>query len=126
MVLLRLLLLFALAGVSVAAGAAQACPAGLTELSAFNDDDGSAWLACEDLQVPDGGIALVPAAPAATEWLPKTREAYTQGTDEAYYLGMGKDAALRAAGAGDVLGRALLSCNHSAAPRTSKAPAPRR
>ena len=52
-------------------------------------------------------------------WLPKTHEPYTQGPDERYYLGLGKQAVLEGSKTRDVLGSALLSCNHSSAPASS-------
>ena len=37
------------------------CPAGTTLVDTF-EADGQAWSACEDLQVPGGGLTLLPAA----------------------------------------------------------------
>ena len=58
--------------------------------------------------MPDDGCAVV--------WLPKTHEPYTQGADSEYYLGLGKQAVLNGSKSHDILGSALLSCNHSSRP----------
>ena len=52
-----------------AVAAATRCPNdGMTLLHSFALD-GANWTACEDLQRPDGAIALV--STSATEWFPK-------------------------------------------------------
>jgi len=95
----------------------------MTALSDFTDHSGAAWLACENLQSPVGGIALVPplvpSGGAEVLWLPKTHEQYEPHPDESYYLGLGKAAALQAAATRDALGAALLSCNASSSAGTS-------
>ena len=83
---------------------APACPAGLTELASFADERGAAFIACEDLQVRGGAIALVSATESV--WLSKGYEPYTVKADSSYYLGLGKQAVLDAAT--DVLGAKLL------------------
>ena len=100
------------------AATAPECPSGFTELSAFNESGGSAWLACEDFRTDEGAIVLVPSDDGDQPvWLPKTRAQYGAAAgDDSYYLGLGKRAALDAAAHSDVLGTALLSCNHSSAP----------
>lgn len=48
--------------------------------------------------------------------LPKTFEPYAARPDHEYYLGLGKASALAESDHRDVLGQALLSCKHAAAP----------
>ena len=93
------------------------CPSGATALTNFTDAAGAAWLACEDFSTPTGGLTLVSAA--ETVHLPKTQAIYASQPDDAYYLGLGKQAVLDAAPHRDTLGQALLACNHSSAPRTT-------
>jgi len=93
-----------IASVSSASSSALACPPGLTHLDNFTAE-GDSWLACEDLQVAGGGIALVRAG-GESVWLTKTHEPYTQGADEEYYLGLGKHTVLGAKW--DMLGDSLL------------------
>ena len=133
----------ALQGVAVATAAPRAaqCPDQFTLVDAFAAE-GKRWIACEDLTKPGGPIVLVPlsttdpnASPAARDphatvhpakpldaddaqgieevWLPKTYEPYTQGTDDEYYLGIGKEKVLAAKW--DMLGDAVLhsSCQRS-------------
>ena len=60
----------------------------------------SSWVACEDLQQPDGAIALVPSVggTAAIEWFAKSHEVYGSvlgdkaGSDDAHYLNLTKAA----------------------------------
>jgi hypothetical protein len=85
--------------------AAPACPSGLAQTDSFALN-GSMWSACEDLSTPDGALALLSSAGDA-EWFAKSHEPYVQGDDEDYYLGLGKEAALKAKT--DVLGQALLT-----------------
>ena len=93
------------------------CPPGATALTNFTDASGAAWLACEDFSTPTGGLTLISAAERVH--LPKTQAIYASLPDDAYYLGLGKQAVLDAAPHGDVLGQALLACNHSSAPHTT-------
>lgn len=56
---------------AVAAGAPSlTCPAATTQTDAFSIN-GTAYLACEDLASPGGGLALV-SADGAAEWFSKT------------------------------------------------------
>ena len=100
------------------AATAQSCPGGMTLLARFAES-GVGWVACEDFSTPTGGIALVPADGTPTVWLSKSLEKYEEHPDDNYYLGLGKRAALNAQHRADVLGAALLTCNHSTSPRTS-------
>ena len=84
----------------------------------FLDDGGTSWVACENFRSPTGGIALL-SADGEEVWLPKSFAKYVDRPDDAYYLGLGKSSALEAAKQGDVLGSALLACNHSSIPSTS-------
>ena len=93
------------------------CPPGAAALTNFTDAAGAAWLACEDFSTPTGGLTLVSAA--ETVHLPKTHAPYASQPDDAYYLGLGKQAVLDAAPHRDVLGQALLACNHSSSPHTT-------
>lgn len=92
--------------------AASACPAAMTMLETVHVD-GVGYTVCEDLQDPGGGIAMVPDDDATDdgrssgEYWPKTHEPYAQGTDDEYYLGLGKDAALQANW--DILADAMLN-----------------
>ena len=63
---------------------------------------------CEDLQAPGGALLLVSDAGDA-EWFAKGYEPYAPAPDEAYYLGLGKEAVLKSAS--DLLGLKLLDCN---------------
>lgn len=84
------------------------CPPSMQKLDEFSAE-GEQWVACEDLAVPSGAIALV--GQSAVVWLPKTFEPYSQGTDAEYYLGKGKEEALNAKW--DLLGDAILhECGH--------------
>ena len=58
---------------TAAVAAAPACPSGTTRVDNFTTPDQIAWLACEDLAVPGGGLTLVPARGAAVH-LPKSYE----------------------------------------------------
>ena len=82
---------------------APACPSGSTKLDTFTAE-GKLWIACEDLSHPSGAIALVSDE---TLYFPKTYEPYTQGDDESYYLGLGKQTVLNAKW--DMLGDAIVN-----------------
>jgi hypothetical protein len=88
--------------VVLAFGAPQ-CPAATTALETFNTE-GMEWVACENLQVPDGAITLVPSSGAAVT-LPKVHEPYVKGPDTEYYLGLNKTIACYADT--DMLGEAV-------------------
>ena len=110
---------------SLVAGAAAAsgCPPGTVRVDTFTrvaatptltaHPDGVAWLACEDLSAPGGGVALVPAAAAdggdsgEVVWLPKTYEPFAPAPDSDYYLGLGKATVLAAKH--DMLGQKILN-----------------
>ena len=67
-----------------AVAAATRCPnGGMTPLHSFALD-GANWTACEDLQRPDGAIALV--STSATELFPKTYSVYGSAHDDDHYL----------------------------------------
>ena len=82
------------------------CPAGTAKVDDFATADGMHWSACEDLASPGGGLTLVPEAGRAVH-LPKSYEPYSPEPDEAYYLGLGKQAVLGAKW--DMLGDAILN-----------------
>ena len=83
------------------------CPPGATHVDSFITADGTAWLACEDLQTPAGGLTLVPSAGAPLH-IPKTYEPYWQGSaaDAEYFLGLDRAEVLAAKW--DMLGAELL------------------
>ena len=81
------------------------CPAGTTAVDTFSAE-GKKWTACEDLAVPGGALVLMPADATGNVWLPKSYEPYSQGTDEEYYLGLGKQRVLDSKW--DMLGDAIL------------------
>ena len=85
--------------------AAPACRGGLTQVDGFALN-GSQWSACEDLSTPGGALALL-SSDGAAEWFSKSHEPYVQGDDEDYYLGLGKDVALKAKT--DLLGQTILT-----------------
>ena len=85
--------------------ASVACPSGLTHVDSFSAE-GTAWDACEDLMTEGGALALIPHDGEAV-WLPKSHEPYSQGTDDEYYLGFGKQTVLGAKW--DMLGDAVLN-----------------
>ena len=97
---------FLLLGVpaALAEGIAIPCPAGTTAVDTFSAE-GKQWAACEDLSTPGGGLTLVPESGPAIH-LPKSHEPYSPEPDENYYLGLGKQAVLRAKW--DMLGDAIL------------------
>ena len=84
--------------------ATVSCPPGTTRVDAFTAE-GASWLACEDLQLPGGALALV-SDTADDVWLTKAHEPYSQGTDDEYYLGLGKQTVLSAKW--DMLGDNIL------------------
>ena len=87
------------------AQAALQCPTGLSQVDAFALN-GTAWLACEDLQQPGGDIALVTCG--RVERFGKGYSTYgTAANDSAYYLGLGNET--MASARGDPLGAKLLS-----------------
>ena len=95
-VILSTLLLLAL--YSANSSSPPRCPSGATQVDAFTGDDGNAWLACEDLQLPGGAIVLLSSA-GDTEWFAKTHEQYgsvAPGKDADYYLNLTKQAAVAA------------------------------
>lgn len=98
----------------VGAAATFSCPTGTTEVDTFTAS-GEQWLACEDLQVPGGGLTLVPERGAPVH-LPKSYEPYAPLPDEAYYLGLGKTTVLQAKW--DMLGDHLLHGCQSKTPTT--------
>ena len=72
------------------------CPAGMTQLDTFVIKS-TAWSACEDLQTPDGALALISSA-GDSELFPKSYAPYgTNATDGEYYLGLGQEAVASAA-----------------------------
>ena len=88
---------------------AAGCPAGTTQVDTFSAE-GKSWLACEDLSLPGGTLALVPTDDedgAETVYLPKTYEPYSPELDESYYLGLGKKTVLAAKW--DMLGDAIVN-----------------
>ena len=93
---------------------APACPAALTRVDGFALN-GSNWTACEDLSLPGGALALLSSGGEA-EWFTKSHEPYIQGDDEDYYLGLGKETALRAKT--DLLGQTLLTACETPNPTT--------
>jgi hypothetical protein len=94
---------------TTATAGSLACPGGsMTIVDSFTAE-GRQWVACEDLSVPDGQLALI--SKEETVFLPKSFEPYSQGLDEDYYLSLGKSTVLDAKW--DMLGDAVLnSCNH--------------
>lgn len=128
------------AAVSAGSRAVAQCPERFSLVDTFAAE-GKWWLACEDLTQPGGSIVLLstshPLASAAARdplhaavhtvgpldagntrgfeqvWLPKTYEPYTQGSDDEYYLGIGKEKVLSAKW--DMLGDHVLhkSCVRS-------------
>ena len=88
----------------------------MTSLANFVED-GVNWIACEDFTTPTGGIALVSAD--STVHLSKMLAKYEEQPDDAYYLGLGKKAAINSQHKRDALGAALLACNHSILPTTT-------
>ena len=97
---------FLLLGVpaAIVEGISIPCPAGTTAVDTFSAE-GTQWAACEDLSTPGGGLTLVPESGPAIH-LPKSHEPYSPEPDENYYLGLGKQAVLRAKW--DMLGDAIL------------------
>ena len=87
----------------------MACPSGMALLESFVIN-GSAWVACEDLQRRDGALVLLSSAGRA-EWFEMGYEPYTQGADDEYYLSLSKSAVM--ASSQDLLGLDLLSANYS-------------
>ena len=72
-----------------AAHAVPSCPGTTTRVDAF-DLNGTAWVACEDLQAPGGALVLASAA-GDLEWFEKTYQPYgTNATDGEYYLGFNR------------------------------------
>ena len=65
------------------------------------------WRVCEDVQAPGGALVLLSSAGDA-EWFSNGYEPDTPAPDEAYYLGLGKQAVLSSAS--DKLGIRLLEC----------------
>ena len=110
------------AGASRAPSAAgadiPAWPPKASSSAAGEVESGTTWLACEDVSIPGGSVALS-SEDGQVVWLGKTHEQYAEKADESYYLGFGKQAALNASTKGDALGAALLACNHSASPGVS-------
>lgn len=94
---------------------AAGCPAGATRVDKFTTADGVHWSACEDLKTPGGGITLVPESGGAVH-LPKSYEPYSPEPDDAYYLGLGKQAVLSAKW--DMLGDAILNSCAEKTPTT--------
>ena len=60
--------------------AASSCPGSTSPIDSF-EIDGTAWRACEDLQVPDGALVLV-SADGEEEWFPKTYSMYGSSNDK--------------------------------------------
>ena len=90
------------------------CPLGTTEVDTFTAQ-AKEWRACEDLSTLGGSLVLVSAQ--RTLWLPKSYEPYAPKADEAYYLGLGKQAVLDAKW--DMLGDSILnSCGSAKTPTT--------
>jgi hypothetical protein len=86
---------------------APPCPSGLHEVESFAIN-GTAWVACEDLQKLNGPLVLLSGA-GKEEWFNKGYEPYgTNTTDDRYYFGLSKDTIANATS--DVLGHRLL-CN---------------
>jgi len=81
------------------------CPEEMTKVDSFTFQGGS-WSACEDLSQPGGALALVPKS-GEIVWLSKSYEPYSQGSDDDYYLGLGKEEVLGAKW--DMLGDAILN-----------------
>lgn len=92
-----------------------ACPAGASLVDTF-DAEGERFLACEDLALPGGGITLVPFSGDEAVHLPKTYEQYAPHPDSHYYLGLDKEAVLRAKW--DLLADAVLNDCSAKAPTT--------
>ena len=90
---------------ALAPAGAMRCPDTATQVDTFSAE-GTVWTACEDLSTQGGAIVLVPRSGEAI-WLPKTYEPYSQGSDEEYYLGLGKQTVLGAKW--DMLGDAVLT-----------------
>lgn len=79
----------------------------MTDVAKFSAES-QEWRVCEYLDDPGGAIHLLPANGAPVV-LSKSYEPYNQGTDDDYYLGLGKQAALGAKW--DMLGQEILhSC----------------
>ena len=95
-----------LAVTAILGGATDPCPSPLTLLETF-EHRGEAWAACEDLQTPDGALALVPSTGGKTEWFHKGHHVYGSASDDDYYLNLTKRAAV--ANKTDVLAVKLLS-----------------
>jgi hypothetical protein len=81
------------------------CPQALTAVDSFIIN-GTAWVACEDLAVHGGALALL-SSTGVQEWFSKSFEPYIQGADEDYYLGLGKETVLAAKI--DLLGQTILT-----------------
>ena len=82
------------------------CPSGMSQVDTFTINS-TAWSACEDLQQPNGALALVKAS--TVEWFNKGYEMYgsaPSGNDDDYYLNFTKAQAVSARA--DVLGQGLL------------------
>lgn len=60
--------------------AALSCPGSTTPVDSF-EIDGTAWRACENLQVPDGALVLI-SANGEQEWFPKSYSMYGSANDE--------------------------------------------
>ena len=92
--------------VSLAPAGAIECPGGLTHIDTF-EINGTSWSACEDLQVPDGALVLVPER-GQPEWFPKSYSHYGSAHDDdpSYYLGLGRHNA--SSGPVDILGIKML------------------
>ena len=88
-----------------AASRAPGCPEGVEQVDSFQLN-GTAWVACEDLQQPGGALVLASAA-GEIEWFTKTYSPYgTNASDTEYYLGLNRTRIANAAS--DLLGATLL------------------
>ena len=58
------------------------CPANTSPIDDFKIN-GTAWHACEDLQVPDGGLVLV-SADGHQQWFQKSYSMYGSSNDEVF------------------------------------------
>jgi hypothetical protein len=75
--------------------------------------NGTGWIACEDLQQPDGAIVMV-STNGNVSWFPKSYSMYGNSSndeDPKYYLNLTKKAVMSAHA--DILGIKMLSKNYT-------------
>ena len=109
------MLAYLFATISLALANAGCPSAELTLVDTFLAD-GVSWTACEDLSRPGGALVLSPTK-GEPVWLSKSYEPYSQGSDDEYYLGLGKQTVLAAKW--DMLGDAILNQCETKTPHTN-------